>query len=247
MWNLNRKYERGLFQLSLLGFKMVESNFCWCLPCLLHYQANIDFNTGNMHCSVGMDFLIHPLEWINDERMAVRRTLPRVGFFISPLTSRFPSALETSLGKFHCPWEISRFLGMWNPIHPDSRQCTYTISEWPTTRYNDERLVIHMSGLRGWPDNKTINVPSAKHWKKMCQSMPPASPLPPIPQCQQQLNIWLWICCECKRTRSQIDLHSCSAECDLEGLSTTKVCWQIEIELSNTAIWVDKIKTTTSP
>ena len=177
--------------------------------------------------------------------MAVRRTLPRVGFFISPLTSRFPSALEISLGKFHCPWEISRFLGMWNPIHPDSRQCTYTISEWPTTRYNDERLVIHMSGLRGWPDNKTINVPSAKHWKKMCQSMPPPPPLPPIPQCQQQLNIWLWICCECKRTRSQIDLHSCSAECDLEGLSTTKVCCQIEIELFNTAIWVDKIKTTT--
>ena len=41
----------------------------------------------------------------------------------SPLTSRFPSALGTSLG----PQEISWSSGMYNPIHPSSRQCTYTI------------------------------------------------------------------------------------------------------------------------
>ena len=42
-----------------------------------------------------------------------------------PLTSRFPSALEMSLGLR--PREISRSSGMYNPIHPSSRQCTYTI------------------------------------------------------------------------------------------------------------------------
>ena len=43
----------------------------------------------------------------------------------SPPTSRFPSALEMSLGLY--PRDISWSLGNYNPIHPSSRQSTYTV------------------------------------------------------------------------------------------------------------------------
>ena len=43
----------------------------------------------------------------------------------SPPTSRFPSALEMSLGTFLGPREISWSSGMYNPIHSSSRQCRY--------------------------------------------------------------------------------------------------------------------------
>ena len=49
----------------------------------------------------------------------------------SPPTSRFPSAFEMSLGLFPQtslgPSEILRSKGMYNSIHPDSRQCMDTM------------------------------------------------------------------------------------------------------------------------
>ena len=49
----------------------------------------------------------------------------------SPPTSRFPSAFEMSLGVFPQtslgPSEILRSKGMYNSIHPDSRQCMDTM------------------------------------------------------------------------------------------------------------------------
>ena len=36
-----------------------------------HFQGSVDFNTVNTNCPLGFFFLIHPQEWINDERIAV--------------------------------------------------------------------------------------------------------------------------------------------------------------------------------
>ena len=62
-----------------------------------HYQGSIDFNTVNTTCHVGMYFLIHPLVWINGERMAVHcLELGCIGLYI-------PSDLEISLGPRDVP------------------------------------------------------------------------------------------------------------------------------------------------
>ena len=52
------------------------------------YHGSIDFYTVNINCTLGMDFLIYPRGWINDKRMALWRTLPRVGMYIPLLDSK---------------------------------------------------------------------------------------------------------------------------------------------------------------
>ena len=60
-------------------------------------QGSIDFNTANTTCSAGMYFLIHPLVWINDERMAVHcLESGYIGLHI-------PSDLEISLSPRDVP------------------------------------------------------------------------------------------------------------------------------------------------
>ena len=62
-----------------------------------HYQGSIDFNTANTTCPAGMYFLIHPLVWINDERMVVHCLESGcIGLYI-------PSDLEISLGPRDIP------------------------------------------------------------------------------------------------------------------------------------------------
>ena len=46
----------------------------------------------------------------------------------SPTIKRFPEAREMSRGTSRRPREISRSEGIYNPIHPDSRQCTAILS-----------------------------------------------------------------------------------------------------------------------
>ena len=42
--------------------------------CMVHWQGSIDFNTVRTTRLTGMYFLIYPLGWINDKRMAVQYT-----------------------------------------------------------------------------------------------------------------------------------------------------------------------------
>ena len=73
-------------------------------------------------------------------------------------------------------------------------------------------------------------------WKcaNSCQSLSPLNS--PVSTVAQYLVVNLL---PCKRTGSQIDLNSCSPECDLKGLSTAEVCCQMEMEVFNKGIWVD--------
>ena len=95
-------------------------------------QGRIDFNTVNPSLPTGMDFLIHPCRWIDDEENV--RTPPKLGRYweIHPLRprdfprpSRFPSGF--ALGKSLGSREISRASGMDFPIPPSFWWSTDTI------------------------------------------------------------------------------------------------------------------------
>ena len=78
-----------------------------------HWQGSIDFNTVNTTHPTGMYFLIYPLGWINDERMAVHCLESGcIGLYI-----------PSDLGKYFClRGYVTQYI-----IHPSSRQCTYTM------------------------------------------------------------------------------------------------------------------------
>ena len=87
-------------------------------------QGRIDFNTVNPSLSTGMDFLIHPCRWIDDDENV--RTPQKLGRYweIHPLRpqnfpqpSRFPSGY--ALGKSLGSWEISWASRMDFPIPPE--------------------------------------------------------------------------------------------------------------------------------
>ena len=95
-------------------------------------QGRIDFNTVNPSLPTGMDFLIHPCRWIDDEENV--RTPPKLGRYweIHPLRprdfprpSRFPSGF--ALGKSLGSREISWASGMDFPIPPSFWWSTDTI------------------------------------------------------------------------------------------------------------------------
>ena len=72
-----------LFYLPLVVFK--EDRY---VAFSHHKQGSIDFNTANTTWPAGVYFLIHPLVWINDERMAVHcLELGCIGLYIPPLGS----------------------------------------------------------------------------------------------------------------------------------------------------------------
>ena len=100
----------GMWHSLIIGMEVMIST----LPILLAWQGCISWYIP------GMDWW-----WENG------RTLPRIGinWVVHPLRprdfprhSRCPSGF--ALGTFLGPREISWSLGMYNPIHPSSQQCT---------------------------------------------------------------------------------------------------------------------------
>ena len=80
--------------ISTRDYAIYRSHYLWCLRQIMHctfshhWQGSIDFNTVNTTYPAGMYFLIHPLVWINDERMAVHCLESGcIGLHIPPLGS----------------------------------------------------------------------------------------------------------------------------------------------------------------
>ena len=122
-------------------------------------QGRIDFNTVNPSLSRGMDFLIHPCRWIDDEENV--RTPPKLGRYweIHPLRprdfprpSRFPSgfALGKSLGSRKISWAS----GMDFPIPPEFWWSTDILLIINSSTGMDQE--IHPSG-QGRIDSVKIN------------------------------------------------------------------------------------------
>ena len=102
-----------------------------------HYQGSIDFNTVITKCPRGRYFLKHPKGCVNDERMAVHcLELGCIGLYnvhlLRPQDFPRPSrgnsgfALGTSLGGSGNLLVVGD-VQLYNPIHPSSQQCTYTM------------------------------------------------------------------------------------------------------------------------
>ena len=110
------------YQVKLLSLstKNLCKVFLWFLDVIfplnllcIYHSLIIVFNTAITKCPAGMYFLMYTASsW-------------DVLGCTSPPALRLPSALKMSLSTSLGPREISWSSGMYNPIHPSSRQCAY--------------------------------------------------------------------------------------------------------------------------